>query len=267
MLVRLHKHMAACGIASRRKSEELIEQGKVFVNGRRVSEPGTKIDPDVDEVTVSGKAVTQPRKLVLAMNKPKGVVTTMSDELGRRQVTDLLPDMDVVVKPVGRLDKDSEGLLLFTNDGELAALLTHPKHSVAKTYRVVVSGLVEASSAKKIEAGLWIPFDKGGKEGKKTRPAVIESLGQDRKAERTTIEITIKEGRKRQIRAMFEVLGHNVIELRRTRFGPINLGKLPPGACKVLSKSEIDRLRSAADAESKDSKPKTSKKAEQSGRH
>lgn len=243
--IRLHKFMANCGIASRRKSEELIEQGKVFVNGRRVGEPGTKIDPAADEVTVSGKRVTQPRKIVLAMNKPKGVITTMSDERGRRQVTDLLPNMDVVLKPVGRLDKDSEGLLLFTNDGDLAALLTHPRHSVPKTYRVVVDGIVDEPESKRLEAGIWLPFEKGGKEGRKTKPAVIESLGPDRKAERTTVEITIQEGRKRQIRAMFEAMGHGVIELRRTRFGPISLGRLPPGACKVLTKSEVDRLRSA----------------------
>jgi 23S rRNA pseudouridine2605 synthase len=237
--------MAACGIASRRKSEELIERGKVFVNGRRVSEPGTKIDPEIDEVTVSGKLVTVPRKVVLIMNKPKGVVTTMNDERGRRQVTDLLPDMDVVLKPVGRLDKDSEGLLLFTNDGDLAAQLTHPRHSVPKTYRVVVEGLVEESKAKRLQAGVWLPLDRGEKKGRKTRPAEILSLGQESKANRTTIEITISEGRKRQIRAMFESVGHTVLELRRIRFGPISLGRLPPGACKVLTKSEVDRLRNA----------------------
>jgi 23S rRNA pseudouridine2605 synthase len=243
MLVRLHKYMAGCGIASRRKSEELIEQGKVFVNGRRVGEQGTKIDPDLDEVTVSGKKLTEPRKLVLLMNKPKGVVTTMSDERGRRQVTDLLPDLDVVVRPVGRLDKNSEGILLFTNDGELAAQLTHPRHSVSKTYRVLVEGLVEEPSAKKLQSGIWLPNETGSRDGRKTRPAVIESLGQERKANRTTVEITIQEGRKRQIRRMFEALGHRVIELKRTKFGSISLGRTPPGACRMLTKSEINSLR------------------------
>jgi pseudouridine synthase len=245
--VRLHKFMANCGVASRRKSEELIERGKVFVNGRRVSEPGTKIDPATDEVTVSGKRLTLPRKVVLIMNKPKGVITTMSDELGRRQVTDLLPDMDVLLKPIGRLDKDSEGLLLFTNDGDLAAELTHPRHSVPKTYRVVVEGLVSESTAKRLQSGVWLPLELGSKKGRKTRPAEILSLGQEGKANRTTVEITIREGRKRQIRSMFESQGHRVIELRRIRMGPINLGKLPPGACKVLTRTEVDRLRSSID--------------------
>jgi pseudouridine synthase len=256
--VRLHKFMANCGIASRRKSEELIAEGKVFVNGRRVAEPGTKIDPDTDEVTVSGKRVSQPRRVVLAMNKPKGVVTTMNDERGRRQVTDLLPDMDVVLKPVGRLDKDSEGLLLFTNDGDLAALLTHPRHSVTKTYRVVVEGILEEAKANKLRKGVWLA-NEDGKGGRKTRPATIESVGPERKANRTTVEISIQEGRKRQIRAMFESLGHDVIELKRMRFGTVSLGKLAPGMCKVLTKTEVERLRKAANGEETPRKPRTNR--------
>jgi len=248
MLVRLHKFMASCGVASRRKCEEFIEQGKVTVNGRRVTELGTKIDPEVDEVTVSRRRITRPRRVVLAMNKPKGIVTTMNDERGRRQVTEFLPELDVTVKPVGRLDKDSEGLLLFTNDGDLAALLTHPRHLVPKTYRVVVQGLVEEAKLDKLRGGLWIPIDRDSHKGRKTMPAVLGSVGLDHKANRTTVEITIQEGRKRQIRAMFDAIGHTVVELKRTRFGPITLGKLPPGGCKMLSKSEVDRLESSAKA-------------------
>ncbi|MDQ2985103.1 MAG: rRNA pseudouridine synthase [Armatimonadota bacterium] len=246
MLVRLHKFMAACGVASRRKCEEMIEQGKVAVNGRRVTELGAKIDPTIDEVTVSRRRITQPRRVVLIMNKPKGIVTTMNDERGRRQVTEFLPELDVTVKPVGRLDKDSEGLLVFTNDGDLAALLTHPKHLVSKTYRVVVEGLVDDEKIDKLRAGIWVPLDRGSHKGRKTRPAIIDAVGRDPKAKKTSIEITIQEGRKRQIRAMFEAIGHSVTELKRTRFGSISLGKLPPGACKMLSKSEVDRLESSA---------------------
>jgi len=176
--------------------------------------------------------------------------------MGRRQVTDLLPDMDVILKPVGRLDKDSEGLLLFTNDGDLAAQLTHPRHSVSKTYRVIVEGILDESKAKKLQGGIWLPFE-DGKGGRKTRPAVIESVGPERKADRTTVEISIQEGRKRQIRSMFELLGHRVVELKRIRFGPISLGKLPPGMCKVLTKSDIERLRSAAQAAESLPKPRT----------
>lgn len=245
MLVRLHKFMASCGVASRRKCEELIEQGKVAVNGRRVTQLGAKVDPETDEVTVSRRRITQPRRVVLVMNKPKGVVTTMRDERGRRQVTDLLPELDVTLKPVGRLDKDSEGLLLFTNDGDLAALLTHPRHLVPKTYRVVASGLMQQAAADKLRKGIWLPLDRDSRKGRKTRPATLGPIGLEHKANKSTLEITVFEGRKRQIRAMFEAVGHPVLELKRTRFGPISLGKLPPGACKVLTKAEVQRLESA----------------------
>jgi pseudouridine synthase len=238
--------MAAAGVASRRKSEEIIAAGRVKVNGRVVREMGVIVDLEADQVEVDGHTIRPQRTVVLAMNKPRGVVTTMRDERGRPQVTDFLPSLDVVVKPVGRLDKDTEGLLLFTNDGELAALLTHPKHSVSKTYRTVVEGMVGAQQVAKLERGIWLPHEPGSRAGRKTAPAKIESVGPEERANRTTVEITIREGRKRQVRQMFEAVGHRVLELKRIRFGPIALARLAPGACRMLSKSEIAKLKASA---------------------
>ena len=246
---RLHKVMASAGVASRRKSEEIIAAGRVKVNGRVVREMGVIVDLSEDRVEVDGHTIRAQRAIVLAMNKPRGVLTTMRDERGRPQVTDYLPDLDVVVKPVGRLDKDTDGLLLFTNDGDLAALLTHPRHSVSKTYRAVVEGIVGEPQIAKLRRGIWLPLEPGSKAGRKTAPAEIESVGPEMRANRTTVEITIREGRKRQVRNMFEAVGHRVLELKRIRFGPIALGRLAPGACRMLSKSEIAKLRASAEVE------------------
>jgi 23S rRNA pseudouridine2605 synthase len=242
---RLHKVMAAAGIASRRKCEEIIAAGRVRVNGKPVREMGVKVDLSIDVVEVNGKKLRPQRLLLLAMNKPKGVVTTMKDELGRRTVTDLLPELEVTVKPVGRLDKDTEGLLLFTNDGDLAARLTHPRYGVWKTYDAIVDGVLKPADVEKLRKGLWIHLGEEAGQGRKTAAAKVTLKYADELRKQSRIEISIHEGAKRQVRLMIEAVGAHVKELKRTHFGPIALGKLPPGACKMLSKVEESKLRQA----------------------
>jgi len=246
--------MAAAGVASRRKSEEIIAAGRVKVNGKTVRDMGVLVDLEIDKVQVDGRVLHRQRRLILAMNKPRGVVTTMSDELGRKTVAHLLPDMEVALKPVGRLDKDSEGLLLFTNDGDLAALLTHPKQGVWKTYHVIAKGEVSERDIEELRKGVWIPLGDTPRpgerrRGKKTSPARAELMFVDPRRGVSGIEISIHEGAKRQVRLMMESLGKDVTELKRTRFGPISLGKLAPGACRVLSKAEEAKLLGAVSTE------------------
>lgn len=243
MADRLHKVMAAAGIASRRKCEEIIQQGRVTVNGDVVRELGTKVDPQKDRVEVDGRPLRKQRTVIVAMNKPKGVVTTMRDERGRPTVSDLLPELDVVVKPVGRLDMNTEGLLLFTNDGELAAKLTHPKFGVWKTYRAVVRGKIEEKSLEKLRKGIWIKNPDDDARGRKTGMAKVKLDRHDSKSDRSILEISIHEGSKHQVRLMLAAVGHPVIELKRIQFGPIVLTKLPPGACRMISKVEEKKLR------------------------
>ena len=232
--------MAAAGIASRRKCEVIIQEGRVSVNDEIVTELGRKIEPGRDRVFVDGRPIKQQRTMIVAMNKPKGVVTTMRDERGRKSVADLLPQMDVTLKPVGRLDMNTEGLLLFTNDGELAAQLTHPKHGVWKVYRATVKGEVTDKDLARLRKGLWI---QGEDYGRKTAPALAERVKWNAKLGNSEVEISIHEGSKRQVRLMFESVGKPVVSLKRVKFGPIALGKLPSGACRLLSKTEEAQLR------------------------
>ena len=195
---RLQKYMAECGIASRRKSEELIREGKVRVNGE-VAEIGRKIDPKKDVVSVEGRKVQKDQKHVyLMLNKPRGFISTMSDEYDRRCVAELVADVDTRVYPVGRLDRDSEGLLLFTNDGEFANSLMHPSKHVPKTYRVTVRPEVTDDMITKMMTGMMI-------DGQQTLPADVKVLVKEEN--RTVLEVTICEGRNRQIRKMCEQLG------------------------------------------------------------
>lgn len=232
---RLHKRIAASGLCSRRTAESLIAQGRVVVNGQVVREMGVKVGED-DEIRVDGEPILEQRMLYLAMHKPKGIITTLSDPEGRRTVLDLLPKLSVMVKPVGRLDKDSEGLLLFTSDGRLAQRLTHPSFGIKKEYFVIVDGRVSDRDFAKLVKGVWIP------EGGKTAPATISQIVFDSKAERTEFHITIHEGRKRQIRLMGESIGHRVRVLKRVRIGPVELKSLAKGTCRILTKLEIDEL-------------------------
>lgn len=235
---RIQKVLSENGVVSRRKAEELIMQGKIQVNGHPAV-LGQKIDPYKDLVTIDHERVylnQKNRKVYLMLHKPRGYVTTMSDELGRRCVKELVEDAPERVYPVGRLDKDSEGLLLLTNDGEFANLIMHPSHHVSKTYRVTVRPSVTDEILTQLSSGVEI-------DGKMTAPAVIHVL--DKQPGRVVLQITIHEGRNRQIRKMCEAVGLEVARLKRTTIGPLKLGMLQPGQWRELKPAEVGMLRNA----------------------
>lgn len=230
---RLQKILAGAGVASRRKCEELILSGKVQVNGETVTTLGTKADPAVDTITVDGKTVGVEKKLYLVFNKPKGVITSASDPQGRKIVTDYLKGINERVYPVGRLDYDTEGLLLLTNDGEFAHLLTHPKHHVPKTYLATVKGVPHGTALDKLKQGIML-------EDGMTAPAEVEYHDLNSDGKSSTITITIHEGRNRQVRRMFDAISHPVIKLKRISFGELFLGNLKRGLYRHLTKDEIE---------------------------
>ena len=239
---RLQKLLSGAGIASRRAAEDLIRQGRVSLNGRTVTELGTKADLARDEIKVDGrrvKGITRYRYLLL--NKPRGYVTTRSDPQKRRTVMSLLGDVREYVYPVGRLDYDSEGLLLLTNDGDLAAALTHPSHEVERVYKVQVAGVPDERALERLQKG--VPLD-----GKRTAPAEVRIARGDRErlATSATLLMTIREGRNRQVRRMCEAVGHPVERLTRVKIGPLSDGGLRPGQVRDLTAAEVRNLKSAA---------------------
>lgn len=232
--VRLQKYMAESGIASRRKSEELIAAGKVKVNGK-VASIGDKIDPKRDIVSVDGRKIALAKSSVYIMlHKPRGFITTMSDEMDRKCVAELISDLDVRVYPVGRLDKDSEGLLLFTNDGEFANNMTHPSKHIPKTYRVTVRPDITEEQINRFMTGIMI-------DGKMTLPANVNVISKE--PGRVVLEVVICEGRNRQIRKMCEELGLEVARLKRIAIGPVRLGILPQGKWRNLTPQEVHSLK------------------------
>ncbi len=236
--MRLQKFMASAGVASRRRCEELIAAGLVTVNGRPVTAPGTKVDPLADEVRVAGRKIELPQeKLYYALHKPRGYVTTMHDERGRRSVAGLVAGIKGRVFPVGRLDCDSEGLLLVTNDGELAHALTHPRHRVPKTYVVRVAGIPAPQELKELARGVVL-------EDGPTAPARVRLLST--RGSTSTLEITIHEGRNRQVRRMCQHIGYPVLRLVRTAIGNLSLGSLKPGKYRRLTAGEVRDLRKLA---------------------
>ena len=237
---RLQKILSQAGVASRRASEQLMLEGRVTVNGTTIRELGTKADPARDDIRVDGrrvKVVEHHRYLLL--NKPRGYVTTRSDPQQRPTVIDLLRGVHEYVYPVGRLDFDSEGLLLLTNDGDLAARLTHPSHGVARVYEARVLGVPDAHDLDRLSRG----FSLGGQ---RTRPAEVKLLPLRREANEATILITIREGRNRQVRNMCDAIGHPVSHLQRVAIGPIRDARLKPGHWRELTPAEVERLRKAA---------------------
>jgi 23S rRNA pseudouridine2605 synthase len=233
--IRLQKHLADCGVASRRKSEELIEMGKVKVNGH-VATIGTKVDPKRDKITVRGKTIiANTTKMYIMLHKPRGFVTTMSDEKGRKCVTDLVKDAPVRLFPVGRLDMNSEGLLIMTNDGEFANKLTHPSYHVNKTYRVTVKGDVVDEKIIELKEGIML-------DGEMTLPC--DCFVAERKPDRTVLIFIIQEGRNRQIRRMCEAVKLEVLRLKRTEIAGVKLGMLPRGSWRPLNEKEMRRLTS-----------------------
>jgi pseudouridine synthase len=235
---RIQKVMARAGVASRRHCEAMIAAGMVKVNGRVITEPGLKVNPDKDKIQVGGETLRpQTQKYYLMMYKPRGYITTMSDEKGRKKVTDLIKGIPARVYPVGRLDYDSEGLLLLTNDGELTFALTHPSHLVPKTYQVRVAGIPAKSQLEQMSAGLNL-------EDGLTAPARVRMLG--RHDDNALVEVTIREGRNRQIRRMFEHIGYRVLRLKRVKLGNLNLEALRPGEYRHLSELEVRRLKTLA---------------------
>ena len=238
--IRIQKVLAEQGICSRRAAEQIISEGRVKLNGRPVT-VGDKMDTAKDLLTVDGQKIVVPRKnekCYFMLHKPRGFITTTSDERGRKTVMELMKDVPGRVFPVGRLDKDSEGLLLFTNDGDFANLLTHPSHGVSKLYRVTVRPHATEEQIIALTDGVTLD------DGTKTQPAVIHVITDE--PERTVLEMTIREGQNRQIRRMCEAVGLGVIRLRRTALGALKLGMLQPGQYRALTPSELIALRTAA---------------------
>lgn len=235
---RLQKFLANRGVASRRACEQLILQGRVSVNGEEIQQLGTKVEPTIDVVRVDGKVVSDlDHQVYILLNKPAGYVTTAKDPEGRPTVLDLLPGITQRVYPVGRLDYETEGLLLLTNDGELTHALTHPSHKVNKTYHARVKGIPSEEDLEHLRKGVEL-------EDGLTAPADIKVLKQEKAA--TWIEVTIHEGRNRQVRRMLEHIGHPVIYLSRVRLGLLHLEGLPTGKYRLLTPREIIDLKEIA---------------------
>lgn len=236
---RLQKVISQAGIASRRESEELIKAGRVKVNGVVVTELGTKVEPTRDKVAVDNKLIRSEKPVYILLNKPRGIVTTLHDPEGRKTVASLLPDISERIYPVGRLDYNTEGLLIMTNDGELTHALTHPSHEIAKTYRAKVLGKPPEEKLDRLRTGIKL-------EDGLTAPARVNMIDYEREKDLTTVEIVIFEGRNRQVRRMFEAIGHPVRQLKRIKFAFLTLIGLRRGAYRHLEPAEVENLRNIA---------------------
>jgi len=233
---RLNKYLANLGVCARRDVKQFLKGQNVTVNGERVKEGGLRIDPQKDDIRINGSKVVAPQLVYYLLNKPKGIVSTTADEYGRKNVTSLIPTKDRIY-PVGRLDKDTTGLLILTNDGELTNQLIHPKYHVDKVYRLTIEGAITAAQLNALRRGVLL--DDGI-----TYPAKVVII-------RTTpqkifLEMTIHEGRNRQIRRMCETVGLKLVDLQRIKFGPLSLGALGTGKFRNLSVNEIASLRKSA---------------------
>jgi 23S rRNA pseudouridine2605 synthase len=233
--LRLQKFLAQSGIASRRKAETMIGEGRVSIDGVVITEMGVTVDPEKQQVCCDGKPVKPNREplVYILLHKPRGYVTTMSDPQGRPIVSSLITELDTRVFPVGRLDLDSEGALILTNDGNLAQKITHPRHETTKTYEALVKDRPNLANIRRLQKGIIL-------DGKKTWPARIDLI--KRKEHSSLYRITIHEGRKRQIRLMFQEIGHPVLRLKRTAYGKLALGSLKSGSYRFLTLSELKKI-------------------------
>lgn len=235
---RLQKVLAHAGIASRRECEKLISAGRVAVNGRVVRELGTKVDPDRDEIRVDTVPVKAPtRSVTYLLMKPKGFLSTAKDDLGRRTVLDLLPPVDRRLYPIGRLDEDSEGLILVSDDGSLANLVTHPRYGIPKTYELRIRGRLEGEDVRRVESGVWLA------EGR-TGPARIRIRKRGRQI--SWVDVTLTEGRNRELRRIFAKIGHPVLSLRRISIGSLTAKGLRVGQFRKLAEREVRELKAMA---------------------
>lgn len=232
---RLQKVMAHAGVASRRKSEELILKGHVKVNGKVVTELGTQVGSS-DKVEVDGIPIDREEPVYFLLNKPRNMISAVSDDKDRQVVTDLFPQVEQRIYPVGRLDYDTTGALILTNDGELSQMLMHPKFHIDKTYVAKVEGLINNRSLSKLEKGIVL-------EGRKTAPAKVKLLSADKIKNVSMVELTIHEGRNQQVKNMFKAVGHPVQKLKRETYGTLNLAGLRPGEWRELKSFEINQLR------------------------
>lgn len=232
--VRLQKYLAQCGIASRRKAEELIAAGKVSVDGQVTTEMGVLVTPGLQKITCMGKMVAEREQFVsYLLNKPNGYVTTLADPQGRPVVTELLKNVGVRLFPVGRLDLDTEGALILTNDGNLAQKIQHPSHETNKTYEALVRGIPDDYDIRLLQEGILL-------EGKPTSPARLKML--NRQGPNCLMEIIIHEGRKRQVKKMFSHIGHPVLKLKRTAYGKLQLGNLQTGRYRLLNSADLKKI-------------------------
>jgi len=239
MIERLQKVISQAGIASRRHAEELISAGRVSVNGKIVTELGTKVDPGRDVVAVDNEPLLKEKKYYCLLYKPRGMVTTLSDPQGRRTVAALVADVPARLYPVGRLDYNTEGLLLLTNDGPLTNLLTHPSHNILKTYLAEVAGRVAEESLDKLRIGIKLSDGV-------TAPAKIKLMSYDHEKNTTKLELVISEGRNRQVRRMCEAIGHPVNKLKRVKLGFLTLEGLRRGRYRHLTTDEVKELKNLA---------------------
>jgi len=235
---RLQKVIARAGIASRRKSEELIKEGRVKVNGKVVTEVGVKVSPS-DKVEVNEIQIEKEEPVYFLLYKPRGVISSVSDDKGRKVVTDFFSQFKERIFPVGRLDYDTSGLLLLTNDGEFANLLMHPKNEIDKVYVAKTKGIPLRENLRKLEKGIRL-------EDGKTAPAKVKLLSVDKKKQTAIVEITIHEGRNRQVRRMFDAIGNEVLKLKRERYGFLTLNGLKTGEARELTPHEVKQLRALA---------------------
>lgn len=233
--MRLHVYIAHSGLCSRRAAEKLIQEGRVEVNGEIIVEMGVKVG-ETDEVRVDGNPVRIAKQYTVLLNKPVGIVTTLSDPQKRPTVVKFLPDYGVQLKPVGRLDMETEGLLICSNEGELAHRLAHPSFGIEKEYVAIVEGIPTDKALRDLQRGVFI-------EERRTLPAKVEVIHAEAQKNTTGLRITIHEGRKRQIRLMCELVGFPVKSLKRVRIGPLKIRGMRPGECRLLGKEELNELR------------------------